>query len=142
MNTEFTAKASITIDVPISKVWDSLIDPKSIKQYMFGTDVVSDWKEGSLIIWHGSWEGKPYEDKGVILKIVPEKILQVSHYSALSGVPDVPENYHILTYELTSLGDKTIVSLSQDNNSNKEEQEHSQQMWEGMLQALKKFLEK
>lgn len=143
MNNEgLVAKASTTIDAPIAKVWDALINPEVIKKFMFGTEAVSEWKEGSPIVWKCTWEGKPYEDKGVILDIEPQRMLQYSHFSPLSGAPDVPENYHTLTYELSEKGDKTLVVLSQDNNSTEEERDHSQGMWEKMLASLKNVVEK
>jgi uncharacterized protein YndB with AHSA1/START domain len=115
MNKGLVAKASIDISAPIETVWEALITPAMIKQYMFGTEVVSEWREGSSIVWKGIWEGKPYEDKGIILKVEPLKTLQYSHYSPLSGVADLPENYHTMTYELSEEESNTIVSLSQDN---------------------------
>jgi len=141
MKNTLIAQAQIEIQAPTAKVWDALVNPKSIKQYMFGTDVVSAWKEGAPIIWKGEWQGKPYEDKGVILQFKPEQVLRYSHFSPLSGQPDVPENYHVVTIELSADGLKTLVVLSQDNNSNEEEREHSAQNWQMMLGALKKFLE-
>jgi hypothetical protein len=59
----------------------------------------------------------------------------------LSGKEDVPANYHTLTYELEGIGDKTIVSLSQDNNASEEEAEHSRSNWERMLSGLKEVVE-
>ena len=108
---------------------------------MFGTDVISDWNVGSPISWNGMWKGKPYQDKGTILEIIPEKKLQYSHFSALSGAEDVPENYHMMTYELLSRDGQTEVSLSQDNNATEEKLQHSQKMWDSMLSELKKLLE-
>jgi uncharacterized protein YndB with AHSA1/START domain len=140
-NESYIATASTTIDAPVAKVWDAITNPEIINQFMFGTDAVSEWKEGTPIIWRGTWEGKPYEDKGVILKIEPERVLQYSHYSPLSGAPDVPENYHTLTYQLSSKGDQTLVTLSQDNNSTKEEAAHSQKMWDTMLASMRKVVE-
>src|SRR5258708_7663594 len=115
------AKSSITINVPVAKVWDVLVNSSIIKKYMFGTEVVSNWKENSPIVWKGLWQGKPYADKGLILKIVPEHVLQYTHFSSLSGVADVPENYHILTYKLFWKDGNTEVSLSQDNNLTEED---------------------
>lgn len=65
MHNKLIAKVSATINAPIAKVWDALVTPEIIKRYFFGTTVVSDWKEGSSIIWKGEWEGKTYQDKGV-----------------------------------------------------------------------------
>jgi len=138
---DLVAKASTTIDAPIERVWDALTNPELIKQFMFGTEAVSDWKVGSPIVWKGVWQGKPYEDKGTILKIEPPHLLQYSHFSPLSGVPDLPENYHTLSYMLTATGDKTLVELSQDNNASDEEVQHSTGMWQQLLISLKKVLE-
>lgn len=136
------AQAQITISAPIANVWDALVNPEMIKQYMFGTNAVSDWKEGSPIVWKGEWEGKPYEDKGVILILKPERVLQYSHFSPLSGQSDVPEHYHTVTIELSPKGTGTLLMLSQDNNSTEEDREHSEKNWGMMLTGLKKFLEK
>jgi len=142
MKSTFIAKAQIIIGVPVANVWDALVNPEMIKQYMFGTNAVSDWKEGSPIVWRGEWEGKPYEDKGVILKLKPERLLQYSHFSPLAGQSDVAEHYHTVTIELSPKGTGTMLMLSQDNNSTEEEREHSEKNWGMMLTGLKKFLEK
>ncbi len=142
MNKRFIAKASISINAPVGKVWNALTNPEVIKQYMFGTNVISDWKEGSPIFWKGEWQGKKYEDKGVILKLEPESLIQYSHFSPLSGKPDLPKNYHTVTVELVSNGAETTVSLSQDNNETEQAREHSEKNWKMMLDGLKKLLEK
>jgi uncharacterized protein YndB with AHSA1/START domain len=141
MDKNLIAKVSLTINATRDKIWDALVNPDAIKQYMFGTTVVTDWREGSPIAWKGEWEGKPYEDKGVILQFNPGRSLQYSHFSPLSGVPDMPENYHTVAIELSGEGDQTRVSLTQDNNSTAEAREHSEKNWMMMLTALKQFLE-
>lgn len=141
VNKGLVAKASTTIDASIDRVWEALVNPEKIKQYMFGTDVVSEWKEGSPIKWKGEWQGTKYEDKGVILKLKPPRLIQYSHYSPLSGLQDTQENYHTVTIELSKDGTRTFVSLSQDNNANEQERQHSEKNWNMMLASLKKLLE-
>jgi uncharacterized protein YndB with AHSA1/START domain len=141
MDKNLLARASITINAPGTNVWNALVNPEAIKQYMFGTNVVSDWKEGSPIVWKGEWQGKSYEDKGVILQFKPGRTIQYSHFSPLSGLPDKPESYHTVTIELSNEGTQTRVSLSQDNNPTEQAREHSEKNWGTMLTALKKFLE-
>jgi uncharacterized protein YndB with AHSA1/START domain len=141
MNKNLVARASISIDAPGEKVWDALVNPAAIKQYMFGTDAVSDWHAGSPIVWKGEWQGKPYEDKGVILLFEPGRTLQYSHFSPLSGLSDIPENYHTVTIELWSSGNQTSVLLHQDHNATDEERLHSEANWGMMLEALKKYVE-
>ena len=75
------------------------------------------------------------------LQLEPGEIVQYTHFSPLSGVPDEPENYHTVTVELSTDGDQTRVSLAQDNNATEEERDHSAQNWEMMLGSLKRFME-
>ncbi len=141
MNNKRIARASITINASVDKVWEALVNPEMIKQYMFGTHVISEWKEGSEIIWKGIWEGKAYEDKGRILKLRPKQILQYSHYSPVSGLADTPENYHNVLVKLSGDNGTVMVSLEQDNNPTEEAREHSETNWKMMLKTLKAFLE-
>lgn len=138
---DLIARASTTVNAPASAVWRALTDPHMIKQYMFGTAVVSNWQEGGAIAWQGEWQGKRYEDKGVILKLDPGRLIQYSHFSPLSGQPDVPENYHVVTVELRPEGAQTNVSLEQDGNATEEERDHSAKNWAMMLEGLKASVE-
>jgi uncharacterized protein YndB with AHSA1/START domain len=139
---DFIARASTTINASKSDVWSALVTPAAVKQYFFGTDVASDWKEGSAITWKGEWQGKRYEDKGVILQSKAGRALQYTHFSPLSGVPDKPENYHTVTIELSGDGKETRVALTQDKNATDEERAHSEKNWTMMLEGLKKYLER
>lgn len=136
------ARASTTIDAPIAEVWDALVNPTMIKQYMFGTEVTSDWHQGSAIVWKGEWKGRHYEDKGTILQLESGRRLQYSHFSPLSGLPDSPDNYHTVTIELSPSASATNVSLWQDNNPTEQAREHSEENWKMMLTNLKALLEK
>jgi uncharacterized protein YndB with AHSA1/START domain len=141
ITTNNIAKAETTISATADKVWNALTDAEMIKKYMFGTTVISDWQEGSKIIWKGEWEGKQYEDKGKILILEPKKKLQYSHFTPSPGVADIPENYHIVTIDLEEENGKTLVNLTQDNNADEKTKEHSEKNWKMMLTSLKKLLE-
>jgi uncharacterized protein YndB with AHSA1/START domain len=140
--TKSRARASIIIAAPVQEVWKALVDPAAIKEYMFGTNVSSDFREGSPIVWKGEWQGRSYEDKGVILRLEPERTLRYSHFSPTSGLPDVPASYHTVNIELSGDGRQTRIALTQDKNSTEEAREHSENNWRTMLAALKKFLER
>jgi uncharacterized protein YndB with AHSA1/START domain len=138
----YVATAETDISASPAQVWTALTDPDAIEKYMFGSRVETDWKPGSPIVWKGEYEGRKYEDKGEIVEVEPQRRLKLTHFSPLTGQDDVPENYHTLVYELEKRGDKTHVSLSQDNNGSEDEAEHSRSNWEMMLGGLKELVER
>jgi len=141
MNQTFVAQTTIIINAPTSRVWDALTKPDLIKQYLYGTEVTTDWRVGSPITYQGTWEGKAYKDKGKVLQVEPGKLLVSTFWSSLSGLPDVPENYQTVRYELSAEGSGTRLTIIQDNNATQEEANHSAQNWKFVLDGIKKILE-
>jgi uncharacterized protein YndB with AHSA1/START domain len=135
------ASASVSVNAKLEAVWNALTDPAKIKQYMFGTEVVSGWREGSSIVWKGAWQGKTYEDTGHILKFEPMKTLQYSHFSPSLGKPDAPENRRIVTLQVMNDGMQTTLSMTQDNNPTEQARLCAENKWRMMLEGLKKLLE-
>ncbi|WP_328526611.1 SRPBCC family protein [Kribbella sp. NBC_00359] len=141
MMTNYLATAETDIAAAPERVWDVLTDPEQLKELWFGAEVKTDWQQGSPITWSGEWEGKPYQDKGEILEVDPGRLLKLTHYSPLTGQPDVPENYHTLIYTLDGDGTATHLKLTQDNNASEEEAKHSQEMWEMLVAKVKEAAE-
>ena len=141
MNNAYISKARAIINTSTSKVWDALTKPELIKQYMFGTEVITDWQVGSPITYKGIWDGKAYEDKGKVLQIEIEKLLVSTFWSSLAGLPDIPENYKTVRYELVPEDNGTRLTITQDNNDSQEEATHSEQNWKMVLDGMKKLLE-
>lgn len=139
---KLTLKTTITFDEPILKVWLGLTDPAIVKQYFFGTNLKSDWKVGSPITFSGEWEGKAYEDKGVILEIDPPRLLKYAYWSSMSGTEDKPENYANVTYALNEKDGVTTLEITQDNVKNQQSLEHSEQNWKTVFGGLKDLLKK
>jgi uncharacterized protein YndB with AHSA1/START domain len=139
-NRDDVAMASTTIDAPTPRVWHALVDAEQIAQWMVGTTVETDWREGSPITWKGEWQGTAYEDKGTVLQAEEGRVLQYTHFSPLSGQPDVPESYHTITIELTG-SMPTHVTLTQDGNDDREMRDHSAAFWQSMLDTLRQQVE-
>ncbi len=140
-NTDHIARATVTVSAPPDRVWEALTNPAKIKQYMMGATVTSDWKAGSPITWKGEIKGKSFEDKGRVQRVEPRKLLEYTHFSPMSGEPDVPENYHVVTVTLTPEGSGTRVDLAQTNNPTDDGREHSEENWKQMLAGMKKLVE-
>jgi len=137
----YVATAECEIEASPEDVWRGLTDPEAIREFMFGSEVQTDWKPGSQITWKGEHKGKSYEDKGEIVTVAPGPLLEVTHFSPLSGQEDKPENYHRVRYELQAADGRTRVRLTQDNSGSAEEAEHSSATWQAMLDGLKKVVE-
>lgn len=142
MTTPFTTTKRIQINASTAKVWEALASPKIIKQYMFGTEVVSTWQKGDTVIYKGQWDGHPFEDKGTILEIQPEKVLQIAYFSASSGLEDSPETHSLITYVLAPHADgTTTLSVTQDNNPSQSAADFAGENWEMTLAQIKYLME-
>lgn len=142
MSANFISKTSVTIHAPAAQVWDALTSPELIRQYLFGTNTETDWKVGSDIRWRGEYEGKSYEDKGKILQVLPEKLLQHTYHSAMSGIEDKPENYFNVTYELEETDGETTVTVTNSNHPDEKSVAHSESNWSQVLSKLKEVVER
>lgn len=141
MPDQLIAETSITINATAADVWKAITTPATIKQYLMGTNVITDWKKGSPISYQGEYNGKKYHDKGVIQKIEPEKLFQSTYWSSMGGKEDKPENYNVVTYKLTAEGSKTTVTITQDNVHTADEKKHTTENWKMVLNKLKEVVE-
>ena len=134
-------KKSIKINAPAKKVWNTLTDPELIKEWLFGTKAVSDWKIGSSLIFTGNWQGIEYRDKGTILEIEAEKKLKYDYWSSFSGLREAPENFSIVEFNLVKKENQTLLTLTQSNFATPEMCEDSEKNWDVTLDSLKKVVE-
>src|SRR6202161_4727955 len=136
------AKSSIQINNTVDEAWKALVNPEIVAKYMLGSQQVSDWQKGSSIIWKKDFNGRKFEDKGVILKITPRKSLKYTHYSPASGKPDAPENYQTVSVTLQENAKGTTIELSSDNNVSKKEKEITEKIWAYYFQGLKIIMDR
>ena len=149
MKDNLFVKNSITIDASPAKVWDALTNPEQTKKYMFGCETVSDWKIGSPLLWKGNYEGTDMVFvKGIIVDIQPEKLLAYTTIDPNNTeVPDIPENYLTVTYELKEKDGQTELNVSQGDYSKVADGEKRYNDtvegggWQSILDAIKMLLE-
>ena len=142
MPTDLDTASSVTIDAPAKRVWEALSKPEVIKKWFFGVDTITDWNEGSPIVHKGEWQGKPYEDKGTILKVEPQKLLVHTHWSPMGGVPDRPENYQEVSWKVSGHNGRTELTVSEINIPSEEAKSVSKESWRTVLNNLKQLLER
>lgn len=134
----------VSIDAPIDAVWNALTKPDLIKLWMaepeIGLQVSADWMEGASISMKG-FHHIEFENKGIVLKVDPEKELRYSYLSSLSQLPDRPENYSIISFKLHPSGNSTLVTLTISNFPTESIFRHVDLYWQATLVILKQVAE-
>ena len=93
-------EGSIVIAASDENIWDVLINPDKIKQYMFGSIVSTNWQPGSDVTFTRIYNGIQYQDKGQILEVAEKELLKFTYWSSQEGYDDIKENYSVITYTL------------------------------------------
>ena len=143
MDKTLKLNASININASAAEVWNALTNKEMIKEYFFGTEANTDWKEGSPISFTGTWEGTTYEDKGTVLKVEKEKLLQHDYWSSFWGNDVGSDERSIITYEIKPGEDEqTVLTVKQEGFKDSKSRDQSKGHWEGILKNIKNLLEK
>jgi len=137
------ARVLVTINAPRANVWNALVDPEKIKQYILASDVTSEWRQGSSIVWKSEFQGKPFEIRGTILRLEPQRLLEFDQSRPIFRASQVvrPADYHRVTIELSGEGARTHLSLIEHGNATERELAHSQGGWQLALGNMKALLE-
>ena len=135
-------RSTTRIDAPIERVWNAITTPAQIKRWFFGVDTESDWTIGSQLVHTGEYQGKPYVDKGEILEIESPKRLVHTHWSDVSGKPDMPEHYQTVAWDLAERDGGTQLTITEQNLPSADAARTSETAWAGALKSLKEMLER
>ncbi len=140
----------IMIDAPAAKVWDALTNPEQTKKYMFGCETVSDWQQGSELLWRGHYEGQDVVFvKGSIERIEPNEHLAYTVIDPLNpAIADIPENYLTVTYDLKEENGQTVLTVTQgdyntvaDGEKRYQDAYNNGEGWNPILVQVKKIAE-
>ncbi len=143
MRDDLVVSGSVEINASIAEVWNGLTDPKVIKEYLFGTETITDWKIGSGIIFQGEYQGQKYKDKGIVKDFRLNKTISYRYWSAFTGLEDKPENYSLVTYDVERLSDNlTRLTWTQQGFANEEGYKHSESGIQQLLLNIKEVIEK
>lgn len=109
-----TSDSVVKIFAPASKVWLALTVPELVKQWQYGSDLLTTWVPGTPIIFRNEWEGQVFEQKGTVLEFIPESRLKYSLFFPRPDLQDIPEYHFFMTYELTESDGVTSVLIRQE----------------------------
>jgi len=143
MRNDLSVSGTVIIDTGIDKVWNGLTRPEIIREYLFGTETLTDWKVGSEIIFQGEFQGQKYRDKGIVREFFPCEKISYLYWSAFSGTEDKPENYSLVTYLLEKSGEsKTKLTWIMEGFANEKAYEHSSSGMQSFLNSVKDVIER
>lgn len=142
-NTGFSIERSLHIAASPEKVWEVLTDPEQMKTWVTDSElaVFSERKTGGRLQFKGDLHGIDYEDNGTILIFEIGRLLRYTHLSKISELPDVPENYSMITFTLTPEGSGTALKLQQDNFVTFAIFKHWEFYWSATLMLIKRICE-
>lgn len=133
--------STITVNAPIEKVWNALTKPELVKQWQYGSDLVTDWKVGNEIRFKNEWEGTIFEQWGKVLNLIPNQLIKYSLFFPRPDLEDTLENYFIMSYILTPENGNIKLEIIQEDNRPGAVQEAPQGEENPILKGLKTIIE-
>lgn len=133
----------VTINAAAATVWQTLTDPAVMQQWMAESELTidTDWTVGSPILIRGELHHLPFANKGTVLQFMPEQLLQYTHLSSLSALPDQPDSYSILTFQLAPTATQTALTVTVTNFPTETIYKHLAFYWTVVLEILKRKIE-
>jgi uncharacterized protein YndB with AHSA1/START domain len=142
MNTVFTTAVQIRANP--AAVWQAITSPVHMLRWMgdedMNLDIKTDWMPGSTIVISGRHH-LPFENKGRVLKHIPEQNLSYTHLSSLSRLADVPENYTQIAFSLEAEESGTILRLHITNFPTVSIEQHLVFYWRTTIIKIKQYTE-
>jgi uncharacterized protein YndB with AHSA1/START domain len=109
-----TSESTVRILAPAKKVWLALTSPGLVKQWQYGSDLLTTWEVGTAIVFRNEWNGQVFEQKGTVLEFSPESRVKYSLFFPRPDLQDLPENHFLMTYELSESEGATSVVVRQE----------------------------
>src|SRR4051812_19040167 len=109
-----TTDSVVEILAPADKVWRALTVPALVKQWQYGSDLLTTWEIGSPIVFRNEWNGQVFEQKGTVLEFTPGRRVKYSLFFPRPDLQDVAENHFFMTYELTEVRGVTSLLFRQE----------------------------
>lgn len=143
---------SVVIDVPKEKVWDTMLNDETYRQWTAefcrGSHYIGDWNEGSRILFLAP--GEAGKMSGMVSRIKvnrPYEYISIEHLGIVQDGKEDTTSEEVKkwagaleNYTFKDLGNRTEVLVEMD--SNEEYSQMFQDTWPKALQKLKEVAEK
>lgn len=134
---------TVPINAPAASVWAALTTPSIMARWMAQEPIaiITTWQVGRPLLIRGQLHGLAFENKGQVLHYQPAQLLQYTHLSSLSNLPDEPASYTIVAFHLIPAPPQTTLTLTVWNFPTEAIYKHLAFYWPVALEMLKKWVE-
>src|SRR3954468_15322669 len=109
-----TSESAVKILAPAKQVWLALTSAPLVKQWQYGSDLLTTWEVGASIVFRNEWNGQVFEQKGEVLEFLPQSRLKYSLFVPRPDLQDIPEHHFFMTYELVESDGATTLIIRQE----------------------------
>ncbi|NIG51877.1 SRPBCC domain-containing protein [Chitinophaga sp. Cy-1792] len=143
MTEKFTI--SITVNCTKARLWQILTDLTLIPIWMGGDEmritVETDWQLNAPMVIRG-FHHVAFENRGTVMMWEPERRLVYSHLSTVSRLPDLPESYSVIGFELRENNDATDLIITVSNFPTEIIRKHLEFYWRGTIYKIREMAER
>lgn len=124
-------------------VWSVLTSVDSIAKWLLdeGVEVERETFEGGRMTFKGQLNGHAFCDKSIITSFEPGHTFHYDYWNELTGLPDHPDNYNHIHFDLQLQQDKTLLTLTHSNLKTFEQWGHVNFYWNATLGLIKSTCE-
>ena len=106
-----TVTQSIQIAATPDQVWQALTNREAGRIWR-SADYETDWQPGSAIAITAQIGPKRYRDKGTVLAVDRQTLLTYEFLPRVSGLPDLPESYSVVSFGLVPWDNGTELTVT------------------------------
>lgn len=124
------------LDRSPSQVWRALFEPANAARVWFGSTLETDLRPGGFLRWTGTWEGRDFEDRAIVVACESGTFLDALYFSGMSGLSESPATRLRLVVRLAAEGAGCRVVVEQENFPDAARRDHSIEGWNGILDTV------
>lgn len=135
---------TVLIEASADRVWTFLTSTAYMQQWMSreALAIETPWQVGGPFCMRGVIHGFHFENTGQLLAFEAPKTFAYSHLSSISELPDLPENYSKVHFELTAVAHQTQLTLTLSQFPTESIYKHLALYWNATLEILREMIER